>query len=780
MARASAIALALYAVAGGLTAFLGWMLDRPGLTDWEGNGISIQPNTTIAATLAGLALLLLLLPRGRRRAVILPATVVAGIGAATWFQYISGISLGIDTLLMFDRTWGRVGVLFPGRMGPLGATCWTLVGVALLCAAGAFGPRARTISPAVALLAVGISSLSLTGYLFGASELYMVPTLTVVALQTATFIFAVALGVVLAMPDLAPMRVVQERSVAGVLVRRILPAVVIVPILVGVARVMGERAGIFDSAFGSAARTVVEVVLLLALLAWTTRTIRRQTAAQQAAEARAREHAQRTTNILESVTGGFVTVDPEWRYVYVNAEAERLLGHRGDELVGRSMWDIFPEADSAVASRELRRAAAARVPVEFEDFNLALGRWFRNRASPTADGGMSVYFEDITGRKQDEASFREADRRKNEFLAVLAHELRNPLAPVRNAAALLARTRPDDPDLAQAADVVERQVALMGRLLDDLLDVGRIASDRLDLRRQPTPLGAAIKAAVEMCAPLMEEMDHRLTIRLPDEEAYLDADPARLGQIFGNLLNNACKYGGPNGRLLLVAERLDSQAVVTVSDEGIGIPPEQLATIFEMFAQVDRSFDRPTSGLGIGLHLVKRLVEMHGGTVEARSEGPGTGSRFIVRLPLLNASAPLERPVDAVPAPRGKGALRQRRILVVDDSVDSAQTLARLLRLEGHEPYTVHDGLEAVTATAQLRPDVVLMDLGLPSLSGFEACRRIRREPWGESIVIFALTGWGQDADRRRTGDAGFDHHLVKPVDLRVLMSLIERERTLT
>ena len=779
MARASAIALALYAVAGGVTSFLGWMLDVPRLTDWEGTGISIQPNTTIAATSAGVALLLLL-AQGRSRAAAVAAGLVAIIGIATWFQYLSGVSLGIDTLFMFDRTWGRVGVLFPGRMGPLGATCWTIVGSALLCASGAFGPRARRVGPALALAAVGISGLSLIGYAFTASEFYTVPTLTIIALQTATFVFAAALGLVLAMPEFAPMRIVQEQSVAGVLVRRILPAVVIVPVLVGVARVTGERAGLYDGAFGSAARTVIEVVLLLALLAWTVRTIRRQTAAQQAAEARAQEQAQRVTNILESVTGGFVTVDAEWRYVYVNAEAERLLGRPRDELLGRSLWDVFPEAESTVATRELRRAAAARAAVEFEDFNLALGRWFRNRASPTADGGLSVYFEDITARKQDEATLREADRRKNEFLAVLAHELRNPLAPVRNAAALLTRTRPDDPDLAQAADIVERQVAHMGRLLDDLLDVGRIATDRLDLRRQPTPLGAAIRAAVEMCAPIIEEMNHRLTVRMPDDEVYLDADPARLGQIFGNLLNNACKYGGPNGHLVLVAERQGSQAVVTVSDEGIGIPPEQLTSIFEMFAQVDRSFDRPTSGLGIGLHLVKRLVEMHGGTVEAVSQGPGTGSRFIVRLPVLKDASLRDRAVEPIGAPRAKAAPRQRRVLIVDDNVDSAQTLARLLRLEGHEPYTVHDGLEAVTATARLRPDVVLMDLGLPTLSGFDACRRIRREPWGEGIVIFALTGWGQDADRRRTGDAGFDHHLVKPVDPRVLMSLIERERTLT
>ena len=775
MARAIAIALALYALLGGLSSFLGWPLDLPRLTDWEGNGISIQPNATIAAIAASSAVLFLIY--GARRAALVLGSVVFLIGATALFEHITQINLGIDTLLMFGREWGRVGVLSPGRMGPPGATCWTFLGAALLWASGAFGPRARIAAPGVALVALAISGLSLVGYLHGAAALYAVPTLTIIASQTATFIFASALALVCAMPDVPPMRVVLENSVAGTLVRRILPAVIAVPILVGFVRIMGERAGYYDSVFGSAIRTIVEAGLLLALLAWTTRTIRRQTTAQDEAEARAIAEANRVTNILESVTGGFVTMDADWRYVYVNAEAERLIGLSRPELIGRRRWAVFPQRESSAAGRELQRAASTRESVEFEDYHVTSRRWFRNRASPTADGGVSVYFEDITARKQDEASLREADRRKNEFLAMLAHELRNPLAPVRNAAALLSRTRPDDPELAQAAEIVERQVALMGRLLDDLLDVGRIASDRMELRRKPTPLSFAIKAAVEMCAPIMSEMNHRLTVRLPDEEVYLDADPARLGQIFGNLLNNASKYGEPNGHLTIVAEQRGAQAVVTVSDDGIGIPPEKLEGIFEMFAQVDRSCDRPTSGLGLGLHLVKRLVEMHGGTIEAQSEGPGKGSRFIVRMPTLTVKAPLERPADPAQA---KAAPRQRRILVVDDSVDSAQTLARLLRLEGHESYTVHDGLEAVTAAAQLRPDVVLMDLGLPSLSGFDACRRIRHEPWGENIIIFALTGWGQDADRRRTSDAGFDHHLVKPVDLRVLMNLIERERTLT
>jgi PAS domain S-box-containing protein len=777
VARTSAIALGLYALLGGLISFLGWALDMPRLTDWDNDGISIQPNATVAAVVAGLALILH--TRGYRRTTMVAAAIVAFIGGSVLFQSATQVDLRIDGLFLFGRTWGGVGVLYPGRMGPPGATSWTVLGLALLCASGTFGHRARPVAPVLAGVTTLVASLSIIGYLYQASPLYSLPTLTIIALQTSTFILAISIGLLLALPDLLPTRVLLEDSPAGVLVRRILPAVVVVPILVGFIRVLGERAGLYETNFGSAARTLVEIALLLALLAWTVTAIRRHSRAQQTAEASAIEQAERVTNILESITGGFITLDQEMRFTYVNREAERLLGRTRDELTGRRVWDLFPEDETTNAGRELKRAAATRTGVEFEDYSAALGRWFRNRVSPTADGGLSVYFEDITARKRDEASLREADRRKNEFLAVLAHELRNPLAPVRNAAAVLARTRPDDPDLAQAAGIVERQIALMGRLLDDLLDVGRIASDRLELRRQPTPLSRAIRAAVEMCAPIMADMNHQLAVRLPDEEVYLDADPARLGQIFGNLLNNACKYGQPNGRLTIEAKQHGAQAVVTVTDNGIGIPTDKLDSIFALFAQVDRGFDRPTSGLGIGLHLVKRLVEMHGGTIEARSEGPGTGSRFIVRLPTLATATPLERPPEGAPGFRPKAAARQRRILIVDDNVDSAQTLARLLRLQGHEPYTVHDGLEAVTAAAQLRPDVVLMDLGLPSLSGLEACRRIRREPWGENLVIFALTGWGQDADRRRTGDAGFDQHLVKPVDPRVLMSLIERERTL-
>jgi CheY-like chemotaxis protein len=262
-----------------------------------------------------------------------------------------------------------------------------------------------------------------------------------------------------------------------------------------------------------------------------------------------------------------------------------------------------------------------------------------------------------------------------------------------------------------------------------------------------------------------------------DPRMSVQGDPVRLQQVVWNLLSNAVKFTPTGGRVETALSMDDTYVQLRVADTGRGIGSEFLPLIFDRFRRAEGGSTHVEGGLGLGLAIARQLVEMHGGTIEAISDGPGTGSKFVVRLPALPS---LERPLETAGAGRPKAAPRQRRILIVDDSVDSAQMLARLLRLEGHEPYTVHDGLEAVTAAAQLRPDVVLMDLGLPTLNGFEACRRIRREPWGEGIVIFALTGWGQDADRRRTSDSGFDHHLVKPVDPRVLMTLIDREPSRT
>jgi CheY-like chemotaxis protein/two-component sensor histidine kinase len=310
----------------------------------------------------------------------------------------------------------------------------------------------------------------------------------------------------------------------------------------------------------------------------------------------------------------------------------------------------------------------------------------------------------------------------------------------------------------------------MVRLIDDLLDVSRISRNKMELRRTRLLLPDVVSSAVETVRPAIDAAGHELTLSLPDEPIHLDADLTRLAQVFGNLLGNSAKYTPPGGRIRLSAVANDGHAEVTVSDNGIGIPAASLPTIFDMFSQVDRSIERSTGGLGIGLALVKGLVEMHGGTVTAASEGPGRGSTFTVRLPLLPASPAAEPPTrnGAVPA-AGSG----RRVLVVDDNRDSAESMAEMLKLLGYSAAVAHDGLQAVEAAERVRPDVVLMDVGMPRMNGLDATRRIREQPWGRDAVIVALTGWGQEGDRARSKEAGCDGHLVKPVSLPDLQTLL-------
>jgi PAS domain S-box-containing protein len=368
---------------------------------------------------------------------------------------------------------------------------------------------------------------------------------------------------------------------------------------------------------------------------------------------------------------------------------------------------------------------------------------------------------------------READRRKDEFLATLAHELRNPLAPVRNAVQVLRMKGPDEPDLRWGRDVIERQVDHLTRLIDDLLDVSRITRNKLELRKQRVELTEIISGAVESSRPLVEECGQTLTVTLPSEAVYINGDLIRLSQVFLNLLNNAAKYTERGGQIRLTAERHGGDVVVKVTDTGVGIPADKLPRLFEMFFQVDRSLEKSQGGLGIGLSLARRLVELHGGMVEVRSEGFGKGSEFIVSLPVLVENViPLSSHEPS--ANESAQATPARRILVVDDNRDSADSLALLLRLMGNEVLTAYDGLAALEVAERLRPDVVLLDIGMPRLNGYDTCHRIREQPWGRSPVLIALTGWGQEEDKRRTQDAGFDAHLIKPVDPTALMNLLD------
>jgi len=374
--------------------------------------------------------------------------------------------------------------------------------------------------------------------------------------------------------------------------------------------------------------------------------------------------------------------------------------------------------------------------------------------------------------RRRENELQEADRRKDEFLATLAHELRNPLAPIRNAAFILQSDKSGQAQQQAAIAIVDRQASVMQRLVDDLLDVSRITAGKLRVQKAAIDLAEVVDLAVATVQPDLDAAGHRFTVSLPDRPLPVEGDAVRLSQAFANLMHNACKFTDPGGEIAVVGRCTpEHQVEVTVRDTGIGIPAAFLPRLFEKFSQVASSEDR-SQGLGLGLSLVHGIVTLHGGSVVAQSDGVGTGSAFVVRLPLSRARTPVaDPPAPGAVASPGVG----KRVLVVDDNEDSAASLAALLRLAGHVVTMAHDGRAALAAADRFRPDVMLLDLGMPHLDGFEVCRQVRRSPWGRSVLLIAQTGWGQERDRRRTREAGFDWHLTKPVDHLELQRLLSQ-----
>ena len=550
--------------------------------------------------------------------------------------------MGFNHQLLFGREWGQAATVTPGRFGPPASISFVFIGISLMLL-GMRDHTARRYVPGLALVVLLLMMFSLLGYLFNARNFYAIPWLSAIALPSATMLLALAVSVIISMPDHQPMLLLCERSSAGTMARTVLPILVVMIPLVIWLRSKGYEYELFDVGTGRALSAALLVLGVVGL-----------------------------------------------------------------------MW---------IALLALRR------------------------------------------REQRE---READRRKDEFLATLAHELRNPLAPISNATSILKLAHDDREVFERATGTIERQLAHLVRLVDDLLDMSRISRGKLELRREHIELASVIHQAVETCRPMAEAASQEVTVTLPAQSIYLNADPVRLSQVVSNLLNNASKFAGQRGRINLTVSRRDRDVEITVKDDGIGIPPAMLNTIFEMFLQVDQSLERSQSGLGIGLTLARRLVELHNGHIEALSEGLGKGSEFVVRLPVtIDQTAPIKA-VDAVNGSSPKG-----RILIVDDNLDSAQSLAEVLKMTGNDTFVAHDGEEAVEAAERQRPDVILLDIGLPRLNGFDACRRIRANPWAENILIIALTGWGQEEDRRKSAEAGFDGHLVKPVDMAELMKLL-------
>ena len=825
-------ALAVYALAGGAVSFLGWALDIPRLTDWFNAGISIQPNSTVLLMAAGVALILLQLRR--HRVVLWLGAFIALIGALSLLQHVVGADFGFNHQLTFGREWGDLATVTRGRVGPPGSTSFTLIGVALLllayCEEQPQRANLRRYVPLLGLAVSVITLFSLVGYALGAEKFYALPSLSAIALQTATLLLALGIALVASVPERQPMQLLLSGSPAGTLARRILPALILLPPLLAWLKTEAAALGFFDDGTGRSLLIVAIVLLTVGSMWWALSLLARQEKAQQ-------DTAQSVVDTVESINDGFVRLDPQWRFVYINRQAERLAGLERGTTLGRTWHEAFPAAPGT--DQAFQRAHREQTPVELESCYEARQRWYSIKAHPMRDGGLALLFQDITDRKRGEAALerqalrlqllgeaagvllnadapdamlqrlftkialplqlevyfnftvdgdslrlasysgiapetaaalttlaygqgvcgrvalqrqaitvqdiqhsddpavepersmgvqaytcnplmagetllgtlsfgrrsktafgaddleflqtichyaaaaferigliqrlRDAARRKDEFLALLAHELRNPLAPVRNAVKILGLKGTAAPELLCARDVIDRQVQHMSRLIDDLLDVSRISQGKFGLKREHVELTNIVQRTVETWRPLIEQHGHELIVDVPPQPVYVDADATRLFQVLCNLLDNATKYSERGGRIVLTAGRRGRDAVVTVRDFGIGLAPDVLPKVFDMFAQAKVSSDKSRGGLGLGLTLVKQIVELHEGRVEASSEGPGKGSEFSFRLPLLEA------PSMARPSARGRGGpvpTFSRRIVVVDDNRDAADSLA--------------------------------------------------------------------------------------------------------
>jgi signal transduction histidine kinase len=633
----------------GVTALAGWAFDIQRLTDWAGVGVSMFPNTALAMVLSTIALCL---HGGRWVFIVRVCAAVAGfIGVATFYQHLSGVDLGIDRLL-FLKDWGQLAATSPGRMGPPAAVMFTVYSSCLLLATA----RRRWLPMAAAggVLCMFIAGVSVLGYFFNAQPFYMVPQFTGIALNTSMCFLLLGAGLVLRLHHVEPMRTLIESSATGVLVRRALPVLLLLPVLVAWLRVRGEMMGWFDDSFATVLRTLVEIFLLLGVLWWMARAVRQHERAVHDSKQRYQAFVQNSTEgIWRCELGEPMPTDLpvpaalDWVYQHTilaecNDAMARMYGFRfGSELVGVRLQDLLPRnaANEAYLTAFIQGGYQLSDTVTEEVDKDGDPRYFRNSLVGVVEAGFVIRAwgtqVDITEVKRTEFALVEADRRKDEFLAVLAHELRNPLAPLMSGVELLMTEGPPDAEEdAVVKDMMRRQLGHMVRLIDDLLDISRINRGKINLCMEHVELQPILRMALESTRPIIERAGHLVETSIPDQALHVHGDPARLVQVCTNLLTNAAKFTPAGGHIRFGMEQNDTELVLYVSDNGIGLEAEHLATIFDMFAQIASASQREHGGLGIGLALVQRLVEMHGGRVSAHSDGIGKGTTMRVQLPL--------------------------------------------------------------------------------------------------------------------------------------------------
>jgi PAS domain S-box-containing protein len=892
---------ASFVIFSGCSAILGWALDLPRLTDWTNQGISMFTNAAICALLSGCALALLIKPvrEDHRIAARVLAGLVIAIAGLTLFEHVTGVDLGIDTLL-FQRDWGQTASASPMRMGVPASTAYLISGSSLILAT--YDSRRRRLAAKLAIVTMAIAMLSLTGYWFGANQLFGVAKYTGIALQTSMGVAAMSIGLMAIVPEHGVVAALRRDDAGGAMLRRLIVPIIIVPLFLGWLRVLGQQQGLYDMEFGTALRTLCEVALFSGLLWWTANSISWHSESATSAQAR-------LVAIIESTDDAIVSKSLEGIIETWNHGAEEVFGYQPEEAIGqhisliippdrlseeteiirklrrgeriehfetirrrkdgslifvsitvspirnaagqvvgaskiardisdkqraearlRAIIEATPECIKIVApdgalefinqaglgmiesasetavqgacvynliapehraewiTRHERICAGERLSWEFEIIGL-LGtrRWMESHAVPLPlpDGrvGQMSVTREITSRKQLEhereallqsernarSDSERASRLKDEFLATLSHELRTPLNAILGWSQILNMTS-DKEDLDQGLEAIQRNARVQAQLIEDLLDMNRIISGKMRLNVQPTDLAPVIQGAIESVTPAAAAKDIKIRQVLDPHASAVSGDPTRLQQIIWNLLTNAIKFTPKGGKVDIVLERVNSHLEVTISDTGIGISPEHLPIIFERFRQVDSSSTRVHGGLGLGLSIVKQLIELHGGTIRAKSAGEGRGSTFILTFPLSPVRAGDDRTHPETPKTGfdvGKLDLAGIRVLVVDDEPDSRVLVERVLAQCGALVITADSATQGMEKLREFKPHVLVSDIGMPITDGYQFIRDVRslEEAQGGRTPAVALTAFARSEDRMRAMLAGYQVHVSKPIE---------------
>ena len=775
----------------GVSASLSLLLGTAGLGAWMAGlaqawairgAITMKTNMAFALVAASVALLLLRrpgAPSSRRRLAVLLAAIVSAVGALTLSQHLFGIDLGIDQILASEPP-GAPATASPNRMGPIGAVSLTLVGGGLL----ALGWR-RARGAFVAGAAVcALTTVPAVGWLLGVREFYSVPTLTGIAWPTVVACLALGAALMLSHHRGGPVSLLLRNDPGGRLFRQMMPVALLAPVLVGLLTSFGEWRGALDPQGARGAPVVGLTILLSALLYLSAADLSRAAARRAQGD---RQLQQSETRLRLAQSSGHVGVwelDRASGAVKCTPELAALYGLVPAELSRYEHWRqrVHPD-DIERVERAIKEALGRgdRFDVEFR-IRHASGatRWILARGQQMSDpqGGVSRVLGvnvDVTDHRLAVEALRQAhdqllelDRRKDEYLAVLSHELRNPLAPITNSLYVLERAEPGSDVHHRALGIATRQVAQLSRLVGDLLDATRLSRGKVVLQRRPIDLNELVAHSVEDHRALLVEAGVSLDLCRAASPVPVHADWNRISQALGNLLHNAAKFTrrGDAVTVTVGSEPATGRAEIRVTDTGLGLSDEVLARLFEPFAQASATLDRSRGGLGLGLALVKGLVELHGGEVQASSAGEGRGSTFLIRLPLAVATAEPPRATTGASLPR-------RRVLIVEDKADAAASLRDRLELDGHEVATTTNGAEALARAATMRPDVVLCDIGLPGLDGYGVARAMRADPSLSRTLLVALTGYALSTDRARALAAGFDGHLAKPLDHEVLNGIL-------